>query len=417
MTARAGNAVIVGGGLIGAASAYYLTQHGWQVTILDRSGFGMGCSHGNCGFVSPSHVLPLAVPGAVRKALWSMLKPNSPFRIRPRLSWSLWSWLYRFARRCNQHDMLAGGKAILALLASSRQLYGELIAAERMACEWETRGMLFVLRTAHGMAHFAEVDELLKQHFAVSAERIEGDALGEMEPALKPGLAGAYWYRGDAHLRPDRLMAEWKRVLLARGVAIREHTPMTAFRTEGSSARAVLTPHGEFPADAFVIATGAWTPLLQKELGTCIPIQPGKGYSITMARPARCPTYPLIFEEHRVAVTPMQSGYRLGSTMEFAGYDATLNRKRLELLRAGARLYLHEPEGTPITEEWYGWRPMTPDSVPIIDRSARLENVWLAAGHNMLGLSMSPGTGKLVAELMSYQEPHVDPFPYRMNRF
>src|SRR5262249_24077174 len=160
------------------------------------------------------------------------------------------------------------------------------------------------------------------------------------------------------------------------------------------------------------VAAGALTPFLGKHLGCRIPIQLGKGYSITMPRPAKCPSFPLIFEEHRVAVTPMQSGYRLGSTMEFARYDATLNRRRLAILREAARHYLQEPDCEPVTEEWLGWRPMTYDGKPIIDRSPVLANVLIAAGHNMLGLSMAPATGKLVAELLGGTAPHVAPEPY-----
>jgi D-amino-acid dehydrogenase len=147
----------------------------------------------------------------------------------------------------------------------------------------------------------------------VTAKKYEGAALTELEPALKPGLAGAYYYERDAHLRPDKLMSSWKKALQARGVEIREHCAMTGFVRTGATAQALATTQGELPADAFVIAAGALTPLLQGHLGCRIPIQPGKGYSITMPRPARCPRIPLIFEEHRVAVTPMQSGYRLGS--------------------------------------------------------------------------------------------------------
>jgi D-amino-acid dehydrogenase len=125
----------------------------------------------------------------------------------------------------------------------------------------------------------------------------------------------------------------------------------------------------------------------------------------------------MIFMEHRVAVTPLQSGYRLGSTMEFAGYDSTLHRLRLELLRAGARPYLHEPYTEPVEEEWYGWRPMTPDGKPVIDQSPALSNAYIAAGHNMLGLSMAPATGKLIAELVAGAEPHIDPAPFAVGRF
>ena len=121
--------------------------------------------------------------------------------------------------------------------------------------------------------------------------------------------------------------------------------------------------------------------------------------------------------EYRVAATPMRSGYRLGSTMEFAGYDRSLNRRRLAYLKETARLFLHDPYGEPVEEEWFGWRPMTYDGKPIIDRSPALANVLIAAGHNMLGLSMATATGKLVAELLGGETPHVDPAPYSLKRF
>jgi D-amino-acid dehydrogenase len=409
--------VVVGGGVVGASCAYYLSRAGGRVTVLDRGAFGHGCSHGNCGFVCPSHVLPLAAPGAAGAALRALLRPSSPFAIKLRFDPALWAWLYRFARRCNVRAMMEAGRAIQALLNSSRRLYDELMTAEPLDCEWETRGLLFVFQTPAAMAHYAETDRLLRESFGLSSTRIDGDALVEREPALKPGLAGGWLYETDAHLRPDKLMASWRRVLEARGVTVRERCEVTGFVREAGRARAVVTRDGEVPADAVVVAAGAWTPLLNRELGCRIPIQPGKGYSITMPRPARCPSIPLIFEEHRVAVTPMRSGYRLGSTMEFAGYDATLNRRRLDLLREGARPYLVEPECEPVLEEWFGWRPMTPDSVPVIDRSPALANVLIAAGHNMLGLSMAPATGRLVAELLGNDKPHLDPAPYRVLRF
>jgi D-amino-acid dehydrogenase len=267
------------------------------------------------------------------------------------------------------------------------------------------------------MEHFAATDRLLRDTFGVSSTRHDGDAVTELEPALKNGLAGGWFYPGDAHLRPDKLLSSWRRRLEALGVTIRTGWEMKGFVRDRDRAQAVVTTQGEVPADAFVMATGAWTLLLARHLGCRIPIQPGKGYSVTMARPARCPALPLLFEEHKVVVTPMQSGYRLGSTMEFAGYDSSLNPRRLELLREGARHYLHEPCTDAVEEQWFGWRPMTYDSKPIIDRSPALANVWIAAGHNMLGLSMAPATGKLIAELLGAGPPHLDPSPYAVSRF
>lgn len=417
MNTPAGHAIVVGGGVIGAACAYYLSQSGWKVTVLDQGGFGKGCSHANCGLVCPSHVLPLAAPGAVLAALQALFRPNAPLAIKPRLDPALWSWLYRFARRCNRDNMLEAGRAIQALLNSSRRLYDELLKEEPIDCEWEARGLLLVFRSRAAMDHYAATAKLLGASFNLPAKRLDGDALVALEPALKPGLAGGWRYETDAHLRPDKLMASWRRVLQERGVTVHEGCAVQSIVRESGRARAVVTEKGEMAADAFVVAAGALTPLLSQHLGCRIPIQPGKGYSITMPRPARCPSIPLIFEEHRVAVTPMKSGYRLGSTMEFAGYDATLQRQRLDLLREGARHYLHEPFREPVEEEWFGWRPMTFDGKPIIDRSPAMPNALIAAGHNMLGLSMAPATGKLVAELLNNEPPHIDAAPYSARRF
>jgi D-amino-acid dehydrogenase len=273
------------------------------------------------------------------------------------------------------------------------------------------------LHSQQGMDQFAHTDELMRAEFNMPALRYDSAALSALEPALKPGLAGGWLYPGDAHLRPDRLMSGWRRVLETHGVVVQEDCEVRGLTKDGNKVRALITTHGDLTADAFVVATGAWAPLLAKQLGCKVPIQPGKGYSITMPRPARCPVYPLIFEEHRVAATPMRSGYRLGSTMEFAGYDSTLDRRRLDILCNGARHYLQEPFGEPVLEEWYGWRPMTYDSKPIIGRVPGLANVLLACGHNMLGLSMAPATGKLVAELLTAAEPHIDPAPYAATRF
>jgi D-amino-acid dehydrogenase len=417
MSTSARHVAIIGGGVIGTASAFYLSRSGWRVTLIDKGAFGSGSSHGNCGLVCPSHILPLAEPGMVGQALSSLFQKNSPFAIRFRFDASLWSWLVHFALRCNRHDMIEAGQGIQPLLESSLELYRELVEREGIDCEWETKGLLFAYRSKDQMDAYAATDRLLSESFHCPAQRYGGDALIELEPALRPGLAGGWYYHDDAHLRPDKLLRSWRKVLESGGVTIREHCAFRGFRRQNGRAVAADTEQEGLTADAFVVATGAWTPLLNDQLGCRIPIQPGKGYSLTMPRPSICPSIPLVFPETRVAVTPFRSGYRLGSTMEFAGYDTSIDPKRLQLLRDGAAPYLREPESAPIEEKWYGWRPMTWDSLPIIDRSPALENVVIAAGHNMLGLSMAPATGKLVAELLGGDQPFLDPKPYRVSRF
>lgn len=410
-------AVVVGGGVIGVGCAHYLQAAGWSVTVIDRHGVGQGCSHGNCGLVCPSHVLPLAEPGAVGQALRSLLNPDAPFRVKPRFDPGLWRWLWRFARRCNQADMVAAGRGIQPLLTSSRRLYQELIETTGLDCEWQVRGLLFVYQTRAAFEAYAATDRLLTETFQEPARRYDGDAVCALEPALRPGLAGGWFYEHDAHLRPDKLLASWRRLLEQRGVTFREQCEFRGWTRMGQAVTGVETSAGALAADAVVIATGALTPQLARHLGCACPIQPGKGYSLTMPRPRICPTIPLIFPEHRVAVTPLLSGYRLGSIMEFAGYDATIAPRRLALLTAGARPYLREPACEPVLETWTGWRPMTWDSLPIIDRAPVAANVFVAAGHNMLGLSMATGTGQLIAELVSGQPPHLDPAPYALTRF
>ncbi len=203
------HAIVVGGGVIGASCAYALTKTGWRVTIVDAGGFGKGCSHGNCGFVCPSHILPLAEPGAAWNAFKSLFRRNSPVKVRLRFDPALWGWLLRFARRCNTADMLDAGHACQALLASSRKLYAEWLAKENFDCEWQTRGLLFAFESPTEMEKYSHTDQLLGDTFGMAAVRYDSTGLAKLEPALKPGMAGGWHYEGDAHLRPDRLMASW----------------------------------------------------------------------------------------------------------------------------------------------------------------------------------------------------------------
>jgi D-amino-acid dehydrogenase len=349
----------------------------------------------------------------VRRTLGAMLSKNSPFYIKPRLDLALWAWMWNFARRCNVECMIESGRALGPLLESSMEIYERL----GLECEWEKRGLLFVYRDRAKLDAYEESDRMLRESFDHPARKLSGEELMEVEPALVDGLAGAWFYEGDAHLRPDRLMKSWRAKLEERGVKIVENCELKGFVAENRKAKAVKTSNGQISADAFVVAMGAWTPLLNSELGCRLPIQPGKGYSMTMKRPNNCAGIPLIFPETKVAVTPWQSGYRLGSMMEFAGYDESLRPERLELLKRGAEGFLKEPYTEEVEERWFGWRPMTFDGVPIIDFAPVMGNVVIAAGHNMIGMSTGPGTGRLVGEMLSGGTPFVDRGLYSLARF
>ena len=406
---------MIGGGVIGVP-APLPTARGWQVTLVERATVGSGSSHANCGFICPSHILPLAEPGMVMQGLKSLFARNSPFAIKLRLDPALWSWLLHFAARCNERDMIAAGRGIHAALDPVPCALPRVDRARtaRLRIRIAADALRLPLKTRDGSLRGNRPPD--DRSIRLYAQRCDGTELLALEPALCPGLAGGWFHHDDAHLRPDKLMQAWRQSVAARGAIIHENCPFESFVSRNGQATAAVTPR-RMAAELFVLATGAWTPLLNLQLGCKVPIQPGKGYSITMPRPAVCPRIPLIFPETRVAVTPFQSGYRLGSTMEFAGYDESIRPERLQLLKDGSADYLQEPYCEPVLEKWFGWRPMTYDSLPIIDRSPIHQNVFIAAGHNMLGLSMATATGKLIAELASGKTPHVDPGPYRLSRF
>lgn len=420
MSQKSDSVVVIGGGIVGAMCAWELSGAGCDVTIVDQGKFGAACSHGNCGYISPSHVLPLAQPGTILKTTKLMFKSNSAFAVKPRFDTEALRWFWKFARRCNRNDMLSAAQGLHPLLQSSKRLYQELIAREGIDCEWQERGILFVFESEKEFNEYAHTDQLIQENFGVEAKAYPTDELVKLEPAIKPVVAGAWFYPGDCHMRPDKLLTALRAKLEERGVTVLEDTSIQGFRRENGQARAATTSSGasvaELPGDQFVVATGAWAPFLNHQLGCRLPIQPGKGYSLTMPTPARMPKIPIIFEDTHVAITPMESKYRIGSTMEFVGYDTSINARRLALLRDSAERYLHDPMCEPIEEEWYGWRPMTPDSKPIIDRSPAFQNVWICAGHSMLGLSAATGSARLAREMMLGETPHIDPGHFSVNR-
>ena len=416
MSNNKSDVLILGGGIIGLACAYYLLKSGRGVTILEQNTLASGSSHGNCGTITPSHAPPLSQPGMIGKAIQWMLTPDAPFRVAPRLDFELFGWMLQFARRCNWNDYRRLARAKGPLLLRSRDLIGELVRTENLACEFEESGTLYVHRDHASFDEASHLPQTLAD-CGIVMERIDAARCRAMEPALNDSIVGGYWNPADARLRPDRFAAEMARVVKALGGEIRESTTITGFRRGGDRVDAVLTDHGEFVADEIVFALGSWSPPLGRQLDLRIPIQPGKGYSITYTRPARAPRIPLTLKERSVCVTSWDSGYRLGSTMEFAGYDTSLNRARLDALRRAAAEYLVEPEGPAVVEEWYGWRPMTYDDLPIIGRTSTWKNLMLATGHSMLGVTMSAATGELVAQLLAGGETALDAATFSPARF
>jgi len=409
--------IVVGGGVVGAFTAYYLLKKGWSVTVVERDRLGRGASGGNCGLIVPNHILPLNSFRTLAQGLLWMVRKDAPLYIKPsRANPGLLKWLLQFAWHARPEAILKAIEGRHQLLQSSFDLYQEFMAAEKAACGWNVDdGSLHVYQSATLWAQYRKTNVFLNR-FGIQAEPMDGKAVHKFASTLSPQVVGGWHYRHTAHLRPEYLMSELRRILSQRGARILENCSVDRIRSENGNAVAMLAAQKKLTADAYVLSTGAWTPYFEKALGCRVPIQPGKGYSITLNRSTAFPKIPCFFEEQRVVSTPWTNDCRLGGTMEFSGFDNQLDRRRLVALNSAYRRYVDCRRMADIKEEWCGFRPMTVDGLPFIGRSPRLGNVYLAAGHNMIGISAAPATGKLMAELLEGATPHIDPHPFRVDR-
>jgi D-amino-acid dehydrogenase len=417
MNAPRSDVLVLGGGVVGLSCALYLLESGTSVRVLEQGTPGCGSSHGNCGTITPSHAAPLAMPGMIGVALRSVLRADAPLYLNPRFDGPRLRWLMGFARRCNWRDFEHAAQARVAILQRSRRLLAELVQRERLDCEFTESGVMYVYRQPGPMAADEHHHVSVLERLGIPVQRLRGDEVEAMEPALKPGVKGGLFHPEDARLRPDRYVAELARLVRERGGIIESGTRIERFDTEGRRIVRIGTSRGDFCGDRVVLALGAWSPLLGRQLRMRLPMQPGKGYSLTYTRPALAPRHPLVLRDVSVCVTTWDSGFRLGSTMEFSGYAEGLNRTRIDALRRGAAQGLREPEGPQLQEEWWGWRPMSVDEIPIIGPSTRWSNLHLATAHGMLGVSMSAATGEMVAAQVHGKAPAFDPAPYAPARF
>jgi D-amino-acid dehydrogenase len=336
--------IVVGAGHIGIACAHYLQRDGNDVTVIDQGAIGDACSRANCGFVAPSHVLPLTTPQSLRDGIKSLFNPKAPFRVKPQLRASLYRWLFQFGRRCTKRQLHAAGKTLQSILDVSINEYRGLLNDSTIDCEWNNDGLLFVFATEEAFQEYAETDEMLARNFDRSAKHIPGDELSRLEPALRDDLAGAFLYEDDGYLRPDKLNTNWSKMLRNNGVRFIEHCRLDGLEKNGGLITALETTQGELKADRYVFATGAWSSQLAADLECDIPIEPGKGFSVTMTAPEQLPRYPFLSEEAHIGVTPFEGGLRIGSTTRsptFAFSSSKTRRHGSLSIRSG--LPIHTP--------------------------------------------------------------------------
>lgn len=407
---KAKRVVIVGAGIVGLCCARALRRRGCEVTVLEREAAGhAGCSHGNAGMIVPSHFIPLAAPGMVALGLKWMLDPKSPFYIRPRLDASLVSWCWRFMRAANTAQVDRAAPILAALHRLSRGEYERLFAVLGIEDQLVRKGLLMLCRTEHALADEARVAARART-LDIPARVLTPAEAAQIDPGIRMAIAGAVHFPLDCHLDPARLLAALHARLEAEGVRIQHDTPVTGWTQAGGAVQAVRTPRGEIAADEFVLAGGIWSTGLGRDLGLKLPMQAGKGYSVTLPRPRQLPELCSVLVEARVAVTPLGGALRVGGTMELSGLDPTVRAERVAgILEAIPRYFpelaAEDFRGLPV---WQGFRPCTPDGLPYLGRCGPYRNLTAATGHAMMGVSLAPITGRLVAEIVAGENPAVD---------
>jgi D-amino-acid dehydrogenase len=411
-------ATIIGGGIIGLSTAYYLNEDGWDVTVLERGDGTNNCSFGNMGYLSPSHFVPLAAPGIISQGILWMFRQKSPFYVRPSLNWDLIDWGWKFMRASNQRHVERSARPLVDLLMLSKKLTADWQKIGLMNFEYAENGCLMYYQTAK-----LEKEELENARIAVGlglkAEVLDREQVQSLEPDLRPDVRGGVWFKDDAHLHPNTLMKQLPALLEKRGVKIIRNAEVTGFQKENGKITAVeyrisndeqrMTNN-----DLVVLAAGSLSPQLAKLAGEYLPLMPGKGYSMTVETPRQLLRFPCILLEAKVALTPWASRLRIGSTMEIGPVNDRILFPRVQGILEAVPRFLPGCSDDPAFREladleklkknlrekvWFGFRPVSADGMPYIGFAKKTKNLLMATGHAMLGLSLGAGTGKLVAEM------------------
>jgi len=409
--------LVIGGGAIGVSSAYYLNQTGRSVTLIERGDICSGSSYGNAGLIVPSHSIPLAAPGVIAKGLKWMLNPESPFYIKFRFDRQLISWLWKFRKACSETQMLRAIPVIRELNFASLQLYDELAGIEDLDFGYEKRGMAIIFRTEKGFQDGIKEARLMENN-GIEIRVLKEQDVNDMANTETSAVGGVY-YPQDAHINPHRYVQGLADYVAEKGVDVRTSTEVLAFESSGGRVNSIKTTKGDFSAEEIVLAGGTWSGEIGKELGINLLIQAAKGYSGTFKRTTDCPDVPFGLAESKAILTPMGDTMRVAGTLELAGLDPSVNMRRVQAVLKSIPAYFPDidSDALELIEIWRGLRPCTPDGLPYLGRSQQYDNLTIAAGHAMIGMSLSPITGKLVSQIVTGKKPQIDLTPFRIERF
>ena len=409
---------IVGAGVIGLCSAYYLQKEGYEVTVIERGDITDGCSFGNMGYISPSHFIPLASPGIIAEGIRHMLSSSSPFYIKPRLNWDLLQWGYHFWRNCNAATVKRNAPHLNNILHLSRYLINDMRDEIGDTFEMEEIGCLMMCKQEKTLQHeFHLADDAEK--FGLQVERLRRNEVQQLETDVEVDVAGAVLFKDDCHFDPGKMITALKKHLESNGVRFQLHTTVTGFEKQNNRVTAVLTDKGKTDADELIVATGSWLPVVMRMMGIRLLLQPGKGYSHTYDHVEKNLKYPAILVDGRCAITPWKQRLRIGGTMELSGINNRVLIKRMQGIYESARNFYPglTIDFPPADKIWNGLRPVTPDGLPYIGRVNNFENVIVAGGHAMLGISEVTGTGKLVSEITQHKTTSVDISAFKPQRY
>ncbi len=410
--------IIVGGGIIGLCSAFYLQKEGHKVTVIERGDINDGCSFGNMGYMSPSHFVPLASPGIIKEGFKYMLSSSSPFYIKPRLDPELIRWAWHFFKHSTAAHVKNSAPHLNNILMLSRELINEMRVTLGDSFDMEEKGCFMLCKQQKTLDHENHLaDEAEK--LGLRVERLNAAQVQALEPGVEVDVAGAVLFRDDCHFDPGKLMRVLKTYLEHSGVSFKLNSIVTGFENSGGKVKAVICGNEKFDCDHVVIAAGSWIPALCKMLGVHLMIQPGKGYSYTYDHVDNNIRYPAILVDGRCAITPWGQRLRIGGTMELSGINNTVLVKRMQGIYNAARSFYPglDIPFPPADKIWNGLRPVTPDGLPYIGKPRLLGNVVVAGGHAMLGISQGTGTGLLVSQLVSNTTPEIDITAFQPDRF